>query len=190
MDVYFAPFVQGYQSWSGILLLIRAAVFFASAFNASGDQLVNLTVVATLILVTMTTKHLCKKVYKEYAVSLLETFFLMNLGVYTLGSIYTRKNNISQDSLAYVSMNITLAMLIFIIFYHLLIVKWNIKKLFTSRKLSSYNEIKMDNKSVSFSATASTTCSSSYETQKTLSYSEQEQQKSTNFTELREELLD
>lgn len=190
VDAYFAPFVQGYQSWSGILLLIRAVVFFASAFNVSGDQLVNLTVVAILIFLSITGKQVCKKIYRVYTIGILETFFLLNLGVYTLGSAYIRQNGGNQVSLAYISMTLTLMMFIFIIFYHVLIVKQKLK-LFTlklNRKKSS-SAINVDNER-SLSVTTSTIYSNTSESTKiTLSSSEVEQ-KSTNFTALREELLD
>lgn len=193
VDVYFAPFVQGYQSWSGLLLLIRAIVFFTSAFNASSDPQVNLLVVALLMFMTIAVKCMCKAVYKVHAINVFETFFLVNLGTYTVALAYAKMEDISQAPIAYVSMNLTLVMLIVIVFYHILVVKQNLKQIMSKLKREKRSTgIGKDKPRSSFDATTSTASSayttSTYE-RTTLSSSEYEQQKTTNFTELREELL-
>ena len=48
LDTYHAPYKPKHQYWTGLLLLVRCALFLIFAFNISGDANINLLVISSI----------------------------------------------------------------------------------------------------------------------------------------------
>ena len=81
LDTYHAPYKPKYRYWTGLLLLIRCALFLVFAFNISGDDSINLLVISLTTSRIFVWFALLGKAYKSWYLDALELSFILNLGI-------------------------------------------------------------------------------------------------------------
>ncbi|XP_064388678.1 uncharacterized protein LOC135336760 [Halichondria panicea] len=113
MDVYHAPFTPKHRYWVGLLLfaLIAHNLVVAMAPNTSLPVLSSGCIAFGLISLT---NRVHKKQLNEY----LETFFLFNLGILSIGTSYVVETHQQQETLTILSMSIAFILFVTIISYH------------------------------------------------------------------------
>ena len=118
IETYHAPHVARHRYWTGLLLIMRIAVYLTTAFNTTGNIQVplfatTLTVGSLLLLITV-------NVYKQKPVNVLEMVSLLNILIFTLITWYATDtgNTGFQIAAAYVSILITTIQLLVILLYH------------------------------------------------------------------------
>ena len=120
-EAYTGPYKDKCHYWTGVLLLIRAALFLVFSANALGDPAINLlTIVATVLLLYITAAVL-NGVYKIWYFNALEYTFMLNLGTLSAASLYTRITNGNQTALTYTSVSIAFTTFCGIVIYHTII---------------------------------------------------------------------
>ena len=90
LDAYHGPYKDKFRNWTGIMLVVRTAQFIIFAFNVQGDPSVNL-----LVIIICTCAHIVScwntgTVYKNWFLNILESHFLLSLGLLAGGSLYAR----------------------------------------------------------------------------------------------------
>ena len=121
METYTAPYIPQYRYWTGLLLFIRAMLYLIQAVNISGDSRVQLT----SILITMSCIMLFKmmstnRLYKMWLIYALELLLYFNIILFaTLSWFFLETSNEKQKVVAHVSVDITIALLLVTIFYHI-----------------------------------------------------------------------
>ena len=119
-DAYFGPLKDKHRYWTGALLVSRLVLSLISSVNVLGDD--NVNILATIIVVFCLLWQ-SGGVYKIWIVSVLDSFFLFNLGVLSLFTLY---NKFSQDpdSSQYVTISVSVgsvfAVFCLILLYHCL----------------------------------------------------------------------
>ena len=83
-DVFFSPFKEVFTFWLGVCLMIRIAIFTISAFFPSPDRTLYLGVV---LMIAVFLKSVIEP-FKRRVHNILDVFFLINLLVISLGSLY------------------------------------------------------------------------------------------------------
>ena len=95
LDAFYGPYTSRYRYWPGILLLVRMIILGSFAFYSLGDSHFKLLMVSVMILVLFVIwitlgRSYTLSLYQSKGLNFLEMFFLLNLGVFAVGSIYTR----------------------------------------------------------------------------------------------------
>ena len=113
MDAYHAPFTPKHRYWVGLLLfgLIAHNLVVAMALDTSLPVLSAGCIAFGLI-------SLNNRVYKKQLTEYLETLFLLNLGILSIGTLYVVETNRQQETLASVSMSIAFILFVIIISHH------------------------------------------------------------------------
>ena len=121
MDAYHAPYRKHTRYWTGLLLLSRFGLFLTFAINANGSENVNLVAVSSVSLALLAVQ---RRVYEQRWKDLLESFFILNLGIFSVAMFYIKEE--SKDSSQFVVSNISIGIafiaLMGIITYHIFLV--------------------------------------------------------------------
>ena len=124
LDPYHAPYVYKYRYWTGLLLIVRAALYIIVAVNVSNDPGINLLAVGCAMIGIIVLKSFLKKnrIYKKWPIDLLEMISYLNLTFLCLISLYLLQVGAksSQRIVAYISGSITLMLFVIILFYHII----------------------------------------------------------------------
>ena len=119
LEAYHAPYTDEHRYWTGLMLLVRCALFLLFAFNALGDPSVNLlaigSVTATLPIIYAV---LGNRIYKIWYLNTLEQSFIVNLCVLALATLYTRSTGGNQNAVTFTSISVAFATFIGIVIYH------------------------------------------------------------------------
>ena len=121
LDTYHAPYKLKHRYWTGLLLLLRCALFLVFAFNVSGDGSVNLLVISSVTFGIFVGFALLGKVYKSWHLNALELSFILNLGVLAVATYHVTLSGGSQAAVAYTSVGIAFFTFAGIVTYHIYI---------------------------------------------------------------------
>ena len=119
LDAYHAPYTDKHRYWTGLMLLVRCALFLLFAFNALGDPSVNLLAIgcATVILLIVYAL-LGNRIYKTWYLNALELSFIANLCVLAIATFYIRSTGGNQNTVTFTSISVAFATFIGIVIYH------------------------------------------------------------------------
>ena len=116
-DAYFGPLKDKHRYWTGVLLLSRLVLSLISSVNVLGKDSINLLAISIITYILLALLWQSGEVYKNWLVSLLDCFFLINLGVLSLVTLYNRSNGGDQYATVCVSV---CALFCLILLYHCL----------------------------------------------------------------------
>ena len=137
IDAYHAPYMPKQRYWTGLLLMLRFALYLVFASNALGDPSVNLLVIATSTFGITIIVWLTGRVYEKWWLDALESSFIINLGVLAVGTYHIKLAGGNQATLVYTLVSIAFATFIGIISYHIYFQLKNTKYISES-KLSQF----------------------------------------------------
>ena len=126
LDTYHAPYKLEHRYWTGLLLLLRCALFLAFAFNISGDDSVNLLVISSATFGILGWFTVSGTVYKSWYLIVLEVSFIINLGILAVATYhasYVNQSGGSQAAVTYTSVGIAFLKFVGIVTYHIYIRK-------------------------------------------------------------------
>ena len=121
LDAYQGPYKTKYRYWTGIMLLVRVFLFAVFAGNALGDPNVNLFTVSLMILVLLIAWVKIGRVYRKSPLNGLELFYLVNLMVTAIATLYLRAingTNTEQQILSLITVGSALIVFISTLIYH------------------------------------------------------------------------
>ena len=120
-DAYTGPFTNEARCWTGVLCFVRLVLFITTTFSSSG--LVSLTVgfsnIAAICLLFF--GWLARtRIYKKKWLHILESSFILNLGVLSMGTLYFHYSGFEKIScaLTHISVGVAFIMFIAIVGYH------------------------------------------------------------------------
>ena len=119
LDAYHAPYTVKHRYWTGLMLLVRCILFFLSAFNALGDSNANLLAIGSITAVLLIVYAVyVNRLYKIWYLNILELFFIANLCILVLVTLYIHSTGGNQNAVTFTSISIAFATFIGIITYH------------------------------------------------------------------------
>ena len=121
LDTYHAPYKLKHRYWTGLLLLLRCALFLVFAFNISGDATVNLFVISSTAFGIIGWLTFSGEVYKSRYLNAIEVSFIPNLGMLAVATFYVTLSGGSQTAVAYTSVGIAFLTFVGIVIYHIYI---------------------------------------------------------------------
>ncbi|XP_064389191.1 uncharacterized protein LOC135337227 [Halichondria panicea] len=113
MDAYHAPFTPKHRYWVGLLLFALIAHNLVAAMAADTSLPVLSAGCIAFELISLN-----NRVHKKQFNGYLETFFLLNLGILSIGTSYVVETHRQQETLINVSMSIAFILFVIIISYH------------------------------------------------------------------------
>ena len=119
LDTYHAPYKPQHRYWTGLLLWVRCALFFVFTFNISGDESVNLLVIASATSGIFAWFTLSGTVYTSWYLNALEVLFILNLGILAAATYHVNQSGGSQAAVAYISVGIAFLIFVGIVIYHI-----------------------------------------------------------------------
>ena len=121
LDTYHAPYKPKHRYWTGLLLLVRCALFLVFAFNISGNNSVNLLVTSSATFGILVWFTLSGVVYKSWWLNALEVSFILNLGILAVATYHVTLSGGSRAAVAYTSVGIAFLTFMGIVTYHIYI---------------------------------------------------------------------
>ena len=118
LDAYHSPFLTKHRYWLGMLLLVRCALFLVTAFNVSGDSSVNLLAITAFVIGILSLQWINGVIYHHKALDVLEVFFILNLGLLSIGTYHTLVSGGNQGVLVHLSVGAAFAAFVGIAVYH------------------------------------------------------------------------
>ena len=119
LDAYHAPYTDKHRYWTGLMLLVRCALFLLFAFNALGDPSVNLLAIGcATALLPIVYALLGNRIYKTWYLNALELSFIANLCVLAIATLYIRSTGGNQNAVTFTSISVAFATFIGIVIYH------------------------------------------------------------------------
>ena len=118
LEAYHAPYTDKHRYWTGLMLTVRCILFLIFAF---GDSSINLLCIGcTTIMLHILTILLGNRIYKTWSLNILESFFIGNLSILVLATLYIRSINAeaNQNAVTFTSLSIVFVAFIGIIIYH------------------------------------------------------------------------
>ena len=117
IDAYHAPFSPRHRYWVGLLLFARILLYLVIALTVK--ESVALLLIACITLFLLLLKMINVKTYKNWMLDILESSFLINLAVLSVGTYHVRLSGGSQTALTSTSISIAYVTLLGIVLFHL-----------------------------------------------------------------------
>ena len=119
LEAYHAPYTDKHRYWTGLLLLVRCALFLLFAFNTLGDPSINLLAIGSVTVVLLIVYALLgNRIYKTWYLNVLELSFIVNLCILVLATLYIRSAGGNQNAVTFTSVSVAFATFIGIVIYH------------------------------------------------------------------------
>ena len=146
LDTYHAPYKPKHRYWTGVLLLVRCALFLVFAFNISGDSSINLLVISSTAFAITVGYALSGMVYKSWYLNALELSFILNLGLLSVATYHVNLSGGSQAAVAYTSVGIAFFTFMVIFSYHVYIrIKSKVQYIKRGNQLQRGNKCHINN---------------------------------------------
>ena len=112
IDAYTGPYKDKYRFWTGFFLIVRLILTPVFAYTTATVPQVNNYIIA---LVSFLAMYLSRSVYRSKVVNLLETFYLFNLGLLSLLSIFSNHMSLSTEATLFITTgSVSLCFIVFI----------------------------------------------------------------------------
>ena len=123
LDAYQAPYKDRFRFWTGLMLVVRSILLVGFGLNILGDPSVNHLLTVTVLSTLFSCTWITGTVYKNRALNILETFFVLNLLILSGWTVYNRHasngdSNDGQTALVCTSIGVAFITFVCIIFYH------------------------------------------------------------------------
>ena len=114
-DSFLGPLKVNHHYWIGLGLLARLVLFLLTAVTSTTVPFI------AMLMISLTASLFCLQVlsvYKQWLLSVLETCFLLNMGLFSTAVLFIEAQGGSKDSLACTSIGLTFTLFLAIIGYH------------------------------------------------------------------------
>ena len=129
-DAYTGPYKDRHRYWTGLLLLVRVALFVIVSVNAIANPAVDLLAITLTTFCLITHGVVAGQVYKTWILNAIEYSYFLNLGVLSCATFYTRASDqeasrgaTGQDQKAVVYTSVAIALVTFIVIVMMHMVK-------------------------------------------------------------------
>ena len=119
MEMYTVSYISKHRYWTGLLLLVRIALYFVAAVNVSGGPKVTLASITIAVGCIVIVKSFIGSIYKKWEVDFIEIISYLNILFLTSFTWLALDTNINQRGISYTSVIGAFILLLVVISYHL-----------------------------------------------------------------------
>jgi predicted outer membrane repeat protein len=121
IETHHAPFTPKHRYWTGLLLITRVILYLVAAANVSNDPHFALNVIIfTVVSILLLRVFFQVSLYRKILVNIFETFYFLNILFFCIFTECSLSNpDISQETVAYISVLTAFFELLLIIIYHM-----------------------------------------------------------------------
>ena len=121
LEPYHAPYTFKHRYWTGLLLLARVVLYVVVAVNIDNDPRVNLLTIGLIVsgLIALKGSAGIDRVYRQWPVEVLDTVCYFNIISLTFVSLFFVETAEQNFVAAYVSVTITVALLVIVLLFRL-----------------------------------------------------------------------
>ena len=112
-DAYTGPYRANHRYWTGLLLVIRTVLLVIFSLNQDNNPTINLICIAVFSFILLAWLYFTGWVYESLLNNCLEFIFLLNLGLTSIATLFSK-----QHAIIYTSTGIAFVIFIGIIHYH------------------------------------------------------------------------
>ena len=117
IETYHTPYTAKHRYWTGLLLIARVVLYLVAATNASNNPTVALVSISLVVgFIVFLKGFTTSKRYKKWSVDALETFFHLNIFIFTIFTWYSLGHN--KEAIAYTSVTVAIVFFLLINLYH------------------------------------------------------------------------
>ena len=121
MEANLVPYRAEHRYWTGLLLLVRIALYTGIAMDTSHEKSASLLATGLTVMGLLLLKMFIGQVYRKGTLDQFNSLSFFNLLMLSLASLYTlRTSKKSKKFVAYVSTSITFIMFVGVILYHIM----------------------------------------------------------------------
>ena len=123
MEPHHAPYTSKHRYWTGLLLLVRVALFFEGVLNFSKDPQIDLMATIVIVSCLLLFKGVAaKRVYNNWIVDIMETAIYFNLIILAVLTMYCLKpgTQVNQSAITSTSITITFILFLIVVVFHAL----------------------------------------------------------------------
>ena len=118
-DAYTGPYKDKHRYWTGLLLLVRAALFLAFSINVTGDPAINLLAINITIICLLVYTSFLGGPYKAWPLNAIEFSLFLNLGILSSATLFTTIfTDGDQEALIHTSASIAFFTFCMTLLYH------------------------------------------------------------------------
>ena len=118
-DAYTGPYKDKHRYWTGLLLLVRAALFLVFSINVTGDPAINLLAINITIICLLVYTSFLGGPYKAWPLNAIEFSLFLNLGILSSATLFTTIfTDGDQEALIHTSASIAFFTFCMTLFYH------------------------------------------------------------------------
>ena len=114
LDSYYAPYQKHTRYWTGLLLLVRCALYIVFSFDSIGGTDNSLLAIIAVFTILIAIAWLSVRVYKSFYVNAIEAVMYLNV----IGLAAATSNKANSPSLVYVLVGMAFAIMLGIILHH------------------------------------------------------------------------
>ena len=118
-DAYTGPYKIKHRYWTGVLLLVRVCLFLVFSLNIFGDPIINLLAIVACTFSLFAYLSITGGVYKFWWLNVIESAFIMNLGLLSAAGLYKVAADVSIAPITYTSTSIAFILFVVIVLHHI-----------------------------------------------------------------------
>ena len=117
-DAYTGPYRDNHRYWTGLLLIVRIVLLTSFSLNQSNKPTINLFIIIVVVSTLLIWLQFTGLVYKSLLNNFLELFFLFNLSLTSIATLFDVSDGSSTPTVIYISTGTAFVVFVGIILYH------------------------------------------------------------------------
>ena len=118
-DAYTGPYKIKHRYWTGLLLFIRVCLYLVFSLNIFGDPIINLLTIAVCMFTLFAYLSIIGGVYKLWWLNVIETAFIMNVGLLSTAGLYNVAAGVAITPITYTSTSFAFILFVSITLFHI-----------------------------------------------------------------------
>ena len=117
-DSYVGPYKFNHYYWTGLLLLARVTVLLVLSLNQSNNPTHNFTAIGCIIFTLLAYLSYIGGVYKNKIINMMEIIMMLNLGLLSIGILYSLQMDGHGSVVICTSVGITFTFFVSVVLFH------------------------------------------------------------------------
>ena len=119
LDAYYAPYNNKTRYWTGLMLVIRSALYLVFAFNTLTNSSANLVTISSVFTAVALLPWLSSRIYDKFYLDLIEASFILNICILATATYHVRSTGGNQAIVTCLSIGVAFVEFWGIVAFHI-----------------------------------------------------------------------